>query len=277
MISVNNMEFNYPTFCISLINNNIVFTTKKTGSRFFEELSCDNTNDNLIKTINLKLFSKKDVTNLDLDFVFGEYYFTENYGSFIDSYYIFKQLGIQKWDELFSEKVSKDYKFIFIVRNPIDRFYTGFFEKIDSIIGELEKDSYGIFLKNIIIKKYFKLSTFKLNELTQDKIDFILNEFAVSVDSKIFNDEHLTFWNTFLLQFVNNNKLQNKIEIIDLNDSQKMNIFNKSDQPSNKPWLTEWMNNSNNSKYIDEMISNLKPYLDIEMDSYNKLLNLQKM
>ena len=52
-----------------------------------------------------------------------------------------------------------------------------------------------------------------------------------------------------------------------------MNIFNKISQPSNKPWLSSWLSDENNKHYIDTMLLNLKPYMDLEIQSYNKLLS----
>jgi hypothetical protein len=80
-------------------------------------------------------------------------------------------------------------------------------------------------------------------------------------------------WNYFLIEFLHETNLYNKVQIIDLNDSSKMNIFTNIPQPSNKPWLSKWLFDENNKHYIDTMLLNLNPYMDLEIQSYNKLLN----
>jgi hypothetical protein len=51
-----------------------------------------------------------------------------------------------------------------------------------------------------------------------------------------------------------------------------MNIFTNIPQPSNKPWLSKWLFDENNKHYIDTMLLNLNPYMDLEIQSYNKSL-----
>ncbi len=272
MLEVNKIEFKYPTICLSVVDNIIVFTTKKIGSRFFEELS--GRYKTTWNTINLKIFDNNNISGYKQEFDFGKYYFEENYGSFVDSQYLFKKFGIDNWSELFSDKVRDNFKFVFITRNPIDRVYTGFFEKVDSILGFLNQNTNTLFLHKII-DKYFDISNFNnLGSLPQSKIDSILNEFAQSVDYKIFNDEHLTLWNIFIYNFIVENKLEGKIDIIDLNDSEKMSIFTKLDQPTNKVWLESWINNKNNTEYVEQLFKNIQPYMDLEIDTYNKLLKM---
>lgn len=274
MLEVNKIEFKYPTICLSVVDNTIVFTTKKIGSRFFEELSVDSKNSKIWNTINLKIFDNNNIGEFRPEFEFGKYYFEENYGSFVDTNYLFKKFAINSWSELFSDKVINNFRFVFITRNPISRVYTGFFEKVDSILGFLNQNTNTLFLHRII-DKYFDISNFSnLGSLPQSKIDSILNEFAQSVDYKIFNDEHLTLWNIFIYNFIVENKLEGKVQIIDLNDSQRMSIFTKLDQPTNKVWLESWINNKNNTEYVEQLFKNIQPYMDLEIDTYNKLLKM---
>jgi hypothetical protein len=143
---------------------------------------------------------------------------------------------------------------------------------VDSILGVLKYDARSLHTFGII-KKYFNLEDYNsLSNLTQDKINFILNEYTESVTLDIFNDEHLSLWNTFLLNFLQKQDLLNKVQIIDLNDSEKLSIFNKLDQPSNKSWLTGWVNDESNKLYIDKLISKYKIIFDTEIESYKILL-----
>lgn len=271
MVNVNNLQFKNPTICISIINDYIVITTKKIGSRYFEDLSLDK-NKQQVNTINLFLHDEYN-HNINTKYKFYDYVIEVSPNTLIDEYIFLKLLGIQNFSELFSSEIFSKYKIVFITREPIHRFFTGFFEVIDSIIGVLQFDRWNLHTFEII-KKYFNLEEYKsLNTLSQDKINFILNEYTQSITTNIFNDEHLSLWNTFLLNFLEKQNLISNIEIIDLNDSNKLSIFNKLDQPSNKPWLNKWLDDESNKPYIDELLLKYKTIFDIEIQSYKYLIN----
>jgi hypothetical protein len=271
MLAINNQEFKYPTLCISVIDDYLVFTTKKNGSRYFEDLSLNNEWGE-VNTIDLYLHSNLNFKNSELNYKLLDYNVEVSPNTHMDVNLFFKLLEIQSFNDVFSEKVFEKYKFIFIIREPLNRFFTGFFEVVDSILGVLKYDTRSLHTFGLI-KKYFNLEDYNsLNNLTQDKINFILNEYTESVTLDIFNDEHLSLWNTFLLNFLQKQDLLNKVQIIDLNDSEKLSIFNKLDQPSNKPWLTGWVNDESNKLYIDKLISKYKIIFDTEIESYKILL-----
>jgi hypothetical protein len=274
MINILNKEFNYPTLCISIVDNYLVFTTKKTGSRYFEDISFDKINLNQRNSINITIHNNEYRTNDNLEYNFFNYNFeVYNSNKLIDINQFLKILNADNFGDIFSDKVIENFNYVFITRNPLDRLFTGFFEKIGSIISVLETDNHNQFLFNII-KNHFGITEYTdFNNLSQDKINLILNEFALSINYKLLNDEHLSLWNYFLIQFLHETNLYNKVQIIDLNDSSKMNIFNKISQPSNKPWLSKWLSDENNKEYIDTMLLNLKPYMDLEIQSYNELLS----
>ena len=254
MLRINNQEFKYPTLCISVIDDYLVFTTKKNGSRYFEDLSFDKKWDR-VNAIDLYLHNNLNFNNSQLNYKLLDYNVEISPNTHMDVNLFFKFLEIENFNDVFSEKVFEKYKFIFIVRDPFNRFFTGFFEIIDSIFGVLKYDAHNVYTFEII-KKYFNLEDYNsLSNLTQDKINFILNEYTQSINSNIFNDEHLSLWNTFLLDFLQKQNLLNKVQIIDLNDSEKLSIFNKLVQPSNKPWLAGWINDDSNKSYIDKLIS----------------------
>ena len=271
MLTINNQEFKYPTLCISVIDDYLVFTTKKNGSRYFEDLSLNNEWGE-VNAIDLYLHSNFNFNNSELNYKLLDYNVEVSPNTHMDVNLFFKLLEIQSFNDVFSEKVFEKYKFIFIIREPLNRFFTGFFEVVDSILGVLKYDARSLHTFGII-KKYFNLEDYNsLSNLTQDKINFILNEYTESVTLDIFNDEHLSLWNTFLLNFLQKQDLLNKVQIIDLNDSEKLSIFNKLDQPSNKPWLTGWVNDESNKLYIDKLISKYKIIFDTEIESYKILL-----
>jgi hypothetical protein len=271
MLTINNITFNNPTLCISVIDNYLVFTTKKNGSRYFEDLSIDKECER-VNTINLYLHNDLDFHNSQLNYKISDYNVEVSPNTLMDMELFFQFLGIQNFNDIFSEKVFDKYKFIFIVRNPLHRFFTGFFEVVDSIIGVLQYDARSLYTFEII-KKYFNIEDYNsLHNLTQDKINFILNEYTQSINSNIFNDEHLSLWNTFLLNFLQKENLLNKVQIIDLNDSEKLSIFDNLSQPSNKPWLNGWLNDESNKSYIDELLLKYKTIFDTEIESYKLLL-----
>jgi hypothetical protein len=273
MINIFDKEFDYPVLCISIVGNYLVFTTKKTGSRYFEDISSDILYETKKNSINFYL-SKSQYNQNDSDCNFINYKFKciETY-ELLNVVQFYNLLKINKISDIFSDKVMKNYHYVFITRNPLDRLFTGFFEKIGSIISVLGTDNYNQYLFNII-KNHFGITEYtEFNNLSQDKINLVLNEFALSINHRLLNDEHLSLWNYFLIEFLHKTNLHNKVQVIDLNDSSKMNIFNKISQPSNKPWLSKWLSDENNKHYIDTMLLNLKPYMDLEIQSYNKLLN----
>lgn len=271
MLTINNQEFKYPTLCISVIDDYLVFTTKKNGSRYFEDLSFDKKRDR-VNAIDLYLHNSLNFNTSQLNYKLLDYNVEISPNTHMDVNLFFKLLEIENFNDVFSEKVFEKYKFIFIIRDPLDRFFTGFFEVVDSILGVLKYDARSLHTFGII-KKYFNLEDYNsLNNLTQDKINFILNEYTESITSYIFNDEHLSLWNTFLLNFLQKEDLLNKVQIIDLNDSEKLSIFNKLVQPSNKPWLAGWINDESNKLYIDKLISKYKIVFDTEIESYKILL-----
>jgi hypothetical protein len=280
MINIFDKEFDYPVLCISIVGNYLVFTTKKTGSRYFEDISSDILYKTKKNSINFYIEDAEgDLENsqgddIDLYHNFFNYrIYPIRSHDLLELYEFNNLLKIDKISDIFSDKVMKNFEYVFITRNPIDRLLTGFFEKIGSIISVLETDNHNQFLFNII-KNHFGITEYiEFNNLSQDKINLILNEFALSINYRLLNDEHLSLWNYFLIEFLHKTNLHNKVQIIDLNDSSKMNIFNKISQPSNKPWLSNWLSDENNKYYIDTMLLNLKPYMDLEIQSYNKLLN----
>ena len=271
----------FPILCISIYNDTLIFSTKKIGSRFFERDYINTPGENIENTINFQISNSNQNSLL----TYNGYGFSE-FKHKLEVNDFFKILNISSISELFSEKIYQKYKFVFIVRNPMDRFHTGLFEKMDSVFSEIITDDnnyskridekyYTSFTQNVI-KKYFNIEDdMSLKFRPQSTIDSILNEFSISMDYTIFNDSHLSLWNTFLLDFINNMDIVSKIDIIDLNDSDKINniIPETFQQPSNKKWITNWLGNPNNKSYIDTMYNNLKYYLDLENESYQKLLN----
>lgn len=272
MITINNQHFKLPTLCISVINDYLVFTTKKNGSRYFEDLTF-NKESQQSNTIDLYLHTDLNFNNSELNYKIADYNVEISPNTHMDENLFFQLLEIKSFNDLFSETVFNKFKFIFIIRDPLDRFFTGFFEVVDSILGVLKYDAKNLHTFGII-KKYFNLEDYNsLNTLSQDKINFILNEYSQSITLDIFNDEHLSLWNTFLLDFLQKQNLLSKVQVIDLNDTEKLSIFDNLSQPSNKPWLGGWINDESNMSYINQLLSKYKTVFNTEISSYKFLLN----
>jgi hypothetical protein len=251
-----------PKLCISVYKNNIIFTTKKIGSRFFEDISVIDKRPN----------------SVDIDLQYNkkyEYDVSEN--SIITKSEFFSLLDISSFDELFSESFLKNYNLIFIIRDPLKRFFTGFVELIDWYYGFLMADrvSRWMFEKhfkiNIGKKPYYNLRT----DLKTESINKILNEFASIPDEKYLNDEHLSNWNTFVYNFINDLQITNKVKIIDLDDKKDMEFFPIKWQPSNKEILHNWLNRENNF-YISQLMKFVEVKLSVDQLSYEKLTELKK-
>lgn len=241
-----NERINYPLFTIVNHDKKIIITTKKIGSRYFEDLSRAFINgervgdsisvdvrliDNLNNTYDYELFGLNGIERLEK---------------------FMKSMGKNNISDLFVFD-----KILFITRHPMSRFYSGFFEKVDSIYV-CEGENYT-----------------PLNKKTQYEIDKILNKHVELFDYNIFSDEHTSLWNTFLIEFINKMNIKDKIEVIDLNDINKMDQFGKLgvNQPTNRHWLINWISNPANKSYIDTLYNKFKFYFDLEIKSYNSLLD----
>lgn len=253
-------KIRYPWMCISKYDDKIVLTTKKIGSRFFEDIT---------KQPGTHKFNSIDVrfewVNLEYDTEVNRNYLindisVSNVGSrhtlSFDEF--FNNFNIQSFKQFFSEEYFQNNKIFIIVRNPYDRFYTGFFENVDHWA-------------------YNEHSYENLKNLPQETIESILNKYIEKIDYTHLSDSHLSLWNTFIYKILIENNLQNYVNVIDLNNTTLMNsTFGYLEQPTNKPYLEKWLNNVDNKKYIEPTQIKLGYYFDLEMKYYNKLLHLNK-
>lgn len=252
---------NYPWFCISKIDDMVVITTKKIASRFFEAATLDaqqiktyHHNIHKVKAIDFVistdgLINTFNLNDLNIKFTV----MSETSRTSLDEFY--EELKIKNISDVFRTDYVKTNKVVFVTRNPIERFYTGFIEWVDSEVG-------------IIINK---------SNVSQKEIDLALNEHIKKINYKVFSDEHMSLWNTFLINFITTNNIEKCVQIVNLNEPSHMKIFKKDyvfKQPSNKSYLNMWLQNSDNRKSIEELHTKLKFYFDLEMESYNKLLNI---
>lgn len=254
-----NEKILYPWLSISKRNDTIVFTTKKIGSRFFEEITKTDINSKF-NSIDVR-FENAHSDNQNFDnklHIKGKHISNVGSKNTLTTSEFFTNFNVESFSDFFSIDYFKNNKIYIIIRNPYTRFYTGFFEKIDSIaVGEYTSE-------------YLKTEP-------QDSIDSILNKYANNADYRYLSDEHMSMWNTFIYEFLHTYKLEKYVNVIDLGDSEKMNsTFGYLEQPTNRPYLDLWLENPNNKEYIDTLHTNLDYYFDLEMKYYNKLLNLNK-
>jgi len=254
----------YPWFCISKVDDMVVVTTKKIASRFFEAATL---NEHQIKNYNPTIHKLKTidyrVNGLQNNFILNDINFTPIDNSdnalkvSLDEFY--EELKIKNISDIFSVDYAEANKIVFVTREPVYRFYTGFIEWVDSEFGKINN---GVELRNAN---------------SQEEINLVLNEYVRKVNHNIFSDSHMSLWNTFLINFLITNKIKHHVKIVDLNNPKHMQIFKKDyvfDQPSNKFYIDNWVSNPNNKKFIEELHDKFKFYFDLETDSYDKLLNV---
>lgn len=272
-----------PTICISIFENKLIFTTKKVGSRYFEDISVirdethpqsgDRRSIDFQPIFNLE--SNESMPDYDNRLNFDKYYFKVAPHSFLSQDDFFNLVGIKKISELFNESIEEKWEYIFIVRDPLKRTLTGFCEIADSYFANLMHYSYS---KNIT-QNYFQIalngvSDASFKDLPIEKVVDILNEYSGYIGTDLVRDEHTSAWCIFLRSFISDNKLDKKIKIIDLEDKNKMSIFPNISQPSNKGYLKEWMN-VKNKYYVDNLLKSIDFFLIPEIEAYNDLLHLK--
>ena len=97
------------------------------------------------------------------------------------------------------------------------------------------------------------------SELSTDSVNNILNEYALHIGDALVRDEHTNAYNMFINLFIRKNNLIDKIRIIDLEDMEQMAIFPNLIQPSNKKYLTNWLN----TKTRGDPAFSVTPYISL--------------
>jgi hypothetical protein len=272
----NSEETILPTICISIFENKLIFTTKKVGSRYFEDISRV---EGMIHSIDFKLIPNTDSLKSDDRYddrlEFGKYYFNLSPHSYMHHNSFFGVVGVSNISELFSETTYQKWEFIFVVREPLKRTLTGFCEISDSYFASMMSHTYSKY----IIQKYFQiiipsLPSYSFADIPVEKVVDILNEYSQYIGSDLIRDEHTSGWNMFLSSFIRQNKLDKKIKVIDLEDKTAMSVFPTIKQPSNKSYLKEWMH-EDNKFYVDNLIKSINFFLIPEIEAYNELLQIK--
>jgi hypothetical protein len=279
----NSDGYNPPTVCISIFQNKLIFTTKKVGSRYFEDISAirdeSESTSNDRRSIDFQLIfnseSSRSMPDYDDRLNFDKYYFKVAPHSLLSQDNFFDIVGIKKISDLFNESTQKNWEYIFIVRDPLKRTLTGFCEIADSYFANSMLYSYS---RNIV-QKHFQIvlgpsPNVSFKDLPIEKVVEILNEYSGYIGTDLVRDEHTSAWCIFLRSFIIDHNLSKKIKIIDLEDKSAMSIFPKLTQPSNKGYLKEWMDISNRF-YVENLIKSIDFFLIPETEAYKELLQLK--
>jgi hypothetical protein len=273
-------DYTLPTMCVSLWNNKIILTTKKVGSRYFEDLSRTDGGgvDGPVKSIDFRIerVDKNAINDPKYDkrLLWGSHhYFVTNASHYnIDDF--LKELGIKKVSDIISDSTLSKRELVIVVRNPIIRTFTAFVEVVDSFYAQLMT----IRFVKPIAEKYFKLDTHKkenhgLGDLPEAKVVSILNEYSEHIGKFLVTDEHASGWHQFLFRFITLNNLKSKVTIINLDDKETLKNYPQIHQPSNKKHIKAWLSQEDNL-YLKQLISSMNHFLIAELDAYDSLCEL---
>jgi hypothetical protein len=269
-----------PILCISLFASQIIFTTKKVGSRYFEDITKPNRGSDIANTIEFKILRYTDTQKTDPNFdsrlIFDNYYFDISPKSHLTADAFFTKLKIKKISDIISDDVLNEWQLIGIVREPIKRTLTAFIETCDAFFSNAMVHPFS----RDIFQKYFQIiitpsNDYNFAQLSSESINKILNEYALTTGPDLIKDEHASGWHMFLSKFVKKYRLESKIKIIDLDNKDDMSAFPRIIQPSNKKHLNNWLIEENKFN-LDTLIASIQAFLVHELDAYNELLDLKR-
>jgi hypothetical protein len=267
-----NSDYTLPIICISIYKNKVIFTTKKVGSRYFEDITTDSNNPHKKVSIDFKILTTvSSDTPYDARLQLGKYYFkpfTTRYLSVDD---FFTKLNIRTISELFTDIVMDTHELVLVVRDPIKRTLTGFIEIVDSYLVQLMAKPEA----KHIISEFFQIEMNKdLRGLSDENVLKILNFYATNIGADILTDSHVSGWNIFMLNFIEEFKIKNKIKVIDLEDVVAMAGFPKIEQPSNKSYLKMWLDIEEECK-ANTLLQDINFFLIKEIEAYHQLSQLK--
>jgi hypothetical protein len=243
---------------INIFKNAILFNYKKIGTRFFRELlvypnQYDGNNrqfelyfnriyDNTKSNEDLKLLYKNYQIDTPWDLDSEDVNHIENRKSlkWDSKKSFFKDMGVKNFTELILKNKKRDI--IFLIRNPIERFFSGIIQVINSELEELResnsqrnlfKESVGITdvgLKNLI--RYFNI-----DELDENlDVENLKKYFIYLLDhqfGKIYQNIHIEPYLYGFRDLIYNIKDESKIKIINLDDCdnsyESINFFTQLD------------------------------------------------
>ena len=91
-------------------------------------------------------------------------------------------------------------------------------------------------------------------------------------DSSWFEDEHISYWNLFVYDFIKNTPIYDDISIINLDSIEDMSTFPEFDKSTtNTKSIDSWAYSEDSE--VDKLMNKCKVYLSIENNFNKKLLN----
>ena len=275
-----NENITLPTLCIALYSGQIIFTTKKIGSRYFEDITRIESPTNSVSTIEFIILKVDEHTpkyeNFDSRLIFDNYYFKLSNSSFLSVDEFFNKLKIKKISDIVSDKVLMEWQLVGIIREPVKRTLTAFIEVCDSYVGNFMNNT----CSKHIFQKYFQIiippntPDYNFSQLSTENINKILNEYALNIGKDLIKDEHASGWHIFLSIFIKTYKLEDKVKIIDLDNKENMSVFPVISQPSNKSHLDNWLLEENKF-HVNTLLTSIEPFLIQESNAYTELLELK--
>ena len=261
-----------PTLCISVYKNNLIFTTKKIGSRYFEDISTDDTDNK--NYIDVRLNYLNSNSEIPIEHTFNDIGILLKGENTVDINSFLNKIGVSNFKDIFTKSFIKNYNIIFVVRNPLKRLFSGYIEIVDSIFGG---SSNNVFFK-YLVERYYNIRFESLDfislrsNLQSHQTNIILNEFTNLFDSSWFEDEHISYWNLFVYDFIKNTPIYDDISIINLDSIEDMSTFPEFDKSTtNTKSIDSWAYSEDSE--VDKLMNKCKVYLSIENNFNKKLLN----
>lgn len=261
-----------PTLCISVYKNNLIFTTKKIGSRYFEDISIDDTDNK--NYIDVRLNYLNNNSEIPIEHTFNDIGILLKGENAVDINSFLNKIGVSNFKDIFTKSFIKNYNIIFVVRNPLKRLFSGYIEIVDSIFGD---SSNNVFFK-YLVERYYNIRFESLHlpsiryNLPSHQNNMILNEFTNLFDSSWFEDEHISYWNLFVYDFIKNTPIYDDISVINLDSIEDMSTFPEFDKSTtNTKSIDSWAYSEDSE--VGKLMNKCKVYLSIENNFNKKLLN----
>jgi hypothetical protein len=269
-----NASIGLPIICFSITKDKLYVTTKKIASRYFEHI------DSETKFIEFRIKNRNLYNHIDSvnDIQFYDYsfeYFKDNSNIKLNEF--LDILNIDNIEDITTNKISKNWHWIFVTRNPIIRLLSGFVELVDSMLSDISVIDNNEVVD--IISKYMDISKknntqFTIKKFNRIDSDIILNYFSENAYNRIIEDEHTSSWNVFLYYFVN--KFNGKFLVIDIDDKSDMQEYHSlSMDTTNNSVYKNWLDNHLNQPYIINFFKNLNQIMVQEYTNYIRLKSLK--
>jgi hypothetical protein len=269
-----NASIGLPIICFSITKDKIYVTTKKIASRYFEHI------DSETKFIEFRIKNRNLYNHIDTenDIQFYDYsfeYFKDNSNIKLDEF--LDILNIDNIEDITTNKISKNWNWIFVTRNPIIRLLSGFVELVDSMLSEISMIDNTEVVD--IISKYMYISNnnntqFTIKKFNKIDSDTVLNYFSQNIYNRILEDEHTSSWNVFLYYFAN--KFNSKFSVIDIDDKSDMLQYNSlSMDTTNTNVYKNWLDNHLNQTHIINFFQKLNQIMVVEYTNYIRIKSLK--